>query len=457
VRFKKLVETLGREGVVCLMSSPVRVRFAPSPTGFLHVGGARTALFNWLFARHNHGVFVLRIEDTDKSREREDAVAVIYEGLRWLGLEWDEGGDQGGKFGPYFQSERGAIYERYLKILEEKGQVYSDQGAIRFRSPRRPVVVDDIVCGRIEFDRSMEPDMTIRRPDGSWIFHFVNVVDDIEMKISHVIRGEDHLTNTSKHVALYQALEIEPPRFAHIPLILNRDGSKMSKRDEGSSITTYIEQGYAPEAVRNYLCLLGWSPKDNREKLDIEETIQLFDLEKVNRRNASFDLDKCNWLNAQYLAQMPVSRFRELSLPFIEKAGIQVTDNAYLVEVLKIVQEKIKLLKDVPDWIGYFFTEDYEYEPEAVAKTFAGPEVMSRLAKLRETYQSIPEWNPQTLESALKTLATSIPCKTGELIHPARLAVSGRSVGPSLYHMLEVLGRERVLTRLKRTIEKFSK
>jgi glutamyl-tRNA synthetase len=438
------------------MSTPVRVRFAPSPTGFLHVGGARTALFNWLFARHNQGVFVLRIEDTDKSREREDAVAVIYEGLRWLGLEWDEGGDKGGKFGPYFQSERSAIYEKYLEILDKKGQVYEDEGAIRFRAPRRPVVVDDIVCGRIEFDRSMEPDMTIRRPDGSWIFHFVNVVDDIEMKISHVIRGEDHLTNTSKHVALYQALEIEPPRFAHIPLILNRDGSKMSKRDEGSSVVSYIEQGYAPEAVRNYLCLLGWSPKDNREKLDIEETIQLFDLAKVNRRNASFDLDKCDWLNRQYLTQMPVSRFRELSLPFIEKAGIQVTGDAYLIEVLKIVQEKIKLLTEVPDWIGYFFTEDYEYDPEAVAKTFAGAGVMSRLGKLRETYQLVPEWNAQTLEGSLKTLAANIPCKTGELIHPARLAVSGRSIGPSLYHMLEVMGRERVLARLERTIKRFS-
>jgi glutamyl-tRNA synthetase len=439
------------------MSSPVRVRFAPSPTGFLHVGGARTALFNWLFARHHHGVFVLRIEDTDKSREREDAVAVIYSGLRWLGLEWDEGGDKGGKFGPYFQSERDAIYQKYLKILEDKGQVYSDQGAIRFRSPRRPVIVDDLVCGRIEFDRSMEPDMTIRRPDGSWIFHFVNVVDDIQMKISHVIRGEDHLTNTSKHIALYQALEIDPPRFAHIPLILNRDGSKMSKRDEGSSISTYMEQGYVPEAVRNYLCLLGWSPKDNREKLDIEETIQLFDLEKVNRRNASFDLDKCNWLNWQYVAQMPVTRFRELSLPFIERAGIQVSDDAYLLAVLKIVQEKIKLLKDVPEWIGCFITEDYEYDPEAVAKTFAGPEVMQRLVKLSETYRSLSAWDAQTLENALKTLAASIPCKTGELIHPARLAVSGSSIGPSLYRMLEVMGRERVLGRLARTIERFSK
>ena len=392
---QKLVETHPPAGIGYTMSSPVRVRFAPSPTGFLHVGGARTALFNWLFARHHQGILVLRIEDTDKSREREDAVAVIYDGLRWLGLDWDEGGDKGGKFGPYFQSERGAIYEKYLKILEEKGHVYSDQGAIRFRSPRRPVVVDDIVCGRIEFDRNMEPDMTIRRPDGSWIFHFVNVVDDIEMRISHVIRGEDHLTNTSKHVALYQALEIDPPRFAHIPLILNRDGSKMSKRDEGSSISTYMEQGYVPEAVRNYLCLLGWSPKDNREKLDIEETIQLFDLEKVNRRNASFDLDKCNWLNWQYVAQMPVTRFRELSLPFIEKAGIQITDNDYLSAVLKIVQEKIKLLKDVPDWIGYFFTEEYGYDPEAVAKTFAGSEVMPRLAKLTEAYRAFSPGMPK--------------------------------------------------------------
>jgi glutamyl-tRNA synthetase len=438
------------------MSSPVRVRFAPSPTGFLHVGGARTALFNWLFARRHQGVFVLRVEDTDKSREREDAVTVIYNGLRWLGLEWDEGGDKGGRFGPYFQSERGSIYEKYLKTLEAKSLVYEDQGALRFRFSRRPVIVDDLVCGRIEFDRSMEPDMTIRRPDGSWIFHFVNVVDDIEMRISHVIRGEDHLTNTSKHVALYQALGVEPPRFAHIPLILNRDGSKMSKRDEGSSISTYMEQGYAPEAVRNYLCLLGWSPKDNREKLDIEEVIRLFDLEKVNRRNASFDLDKCNWLNWQYIAHMPISRFRELSRPFIEKAGIQITDEEYLLAVLRIVQEKIKLFKDVPDWISYFFSEDYDYDSEAVAKTFSGPEVMKRLARLRESYQDLSDWNAESLEAGLKRLAAEIPCKAGELIHPTRLAVSGRTVGPSLYHMLEVMGKERVLHRLTRTIERFT-
>ena len=437
------------------MSAPVRVRFAPSPTGFLHVGGARTALFNWLFARHHHGTFVLRIEDTDKSREQERAVNVIYEGLLWLGLEWDEGAGKEGRFGPYFQSERDAIYRQYLRRLQEKDAVYEDAGAIRFRSARQPIVVEDEVCGRIEFDRSMEPDMTIRRPDGSWIFHFVNVVDDIEMQISHVIRGEDHLTNTAKHVELYQALGAQPPHFAHIPLILNQDGSKMSKRDAGASVSGYIEQGYAPEAVRNYLCLLGWSPKDNREKIDIEEVIELFDLKKINRRNAAFDLDKCLWLNGQYVTQMSLSRFRQLSEPFIQAAHLQIDDEQYLLRVLEIVKEKIKLLKDVPDWISYFFTDDYEFDPEAVAKTFREG-TMERLRQLEQRYRALDRWNVESLEGELNKLASDLGCKTGELIHPTRLAVSGRSIGPSLYHMLEVLGRDRVLARLQKAIARFS-
>ena len=250
----------------------VRVRFAPSPTGYLHIGGARTALFNWLFARHHGGTFILRVEDTDKSRNTDEAAAAIYEGLRWLELSWDEGPHAGGNFGPYFQSQRDDIYERHLTKLQGAGYIFEDQGALRFRSPREHVIVNDIVCGKIDFDLTnpgTHPDMTLRRPDGSWIFHFVNVVDDIEMKISHVIRGEDHLSNTPKHIELYRALGAEPPQFAHIPLILNRDGSKMSKRDQGARVASYIEQGYAPEAVRNYLCLLGWSPKDNREKIEI--------------------------------------------------------------------------------------------------------------------------------------------------------------------------------------------
>ena len=399
---------------------------------------------------------MLRIEDTDKSRQQEQAVQVIYDGLRWLGLEWDEGGDKGGELGPYFQSERTPVYLKYLSVLEEKGLLYEDEGAVRFRSPRQSVIVDDLVCGRITFDRSIDPDVTIRRPDGSWIFHFVNVVDDIEMRISHVIRGEDHLTNTAKHVELYQALGKQPPRFAHIPLILNRDGSKMSKRDEGSSVATYIEQGYAPEALRNYLCLLGWSPKDNREKIEIGEVIAMFDLATINRRNAAFDLNKCDWLNGQYVIQMPLDRFRELSEPFIRKAGVVVHDEAYLLRVLEIVKEKIKLFRDVPEWIYYFFTEEYPYDPESVEKTLKKPGVLDRLRHLGERYQALEDWSAQGLEAGLKELAVALGCKTGDLIHPARVAVSGKTVGPSLYHMLEVMGRDRVMNRIKCTLERFA-
>jgi glutamyl-tRNA synthetase len=465
------------------MNPEVRVRFAPSPTGYLHIGGARTALFNWLFARHHGGKFILRVEDTDKTRNTEEAAAAIYEGLQWLELNWDEGPHVGGKFGPYFQSERTEIYERYLKKLQDEGHIFEDQGALRFRSPREHVVVDDLVCGKIDFDLTnpgTHPDMTVRRPDGSWIFHFVNVIDDIEMKISHVIRGEDHLSNTPKHIELYRALGAPPPRFAHIPLILNHDGSKMSKRDEGARVAIYMEQGYAPEAVRNYLCLLGWSPKDNREKIDIEEVVKLFELDKINRRNAAFDRDKCFWLNGQYIAQMSLDRFVELAKPFLQRAGIiapvgrdsveptkSIDGSAerrpteigetYLRNVLAIVKEKIKLLSELPEWTSYFFTEDYEFDSVAMEKVFGEPEAATRLSALREEFRKIDNWNVGPIESTLKALAQKLDCKTGDLVHPARVAVSGRSVGPSLYHMLEVMGKERVLARFERATENFLK
>ncbi len=434
-----------------------RVRFAPSPTGFLHVGGARTALFNWLFARHTGGKLILRVEDTDKSRNTQEAAQAIYDGLRWLGLQWDEGPEVGGDYGPYFQSQRDAIYERHLNKLRDAGHLYDDNGATRFRSPREIVTVDDIVCGRIAFDLTnpaTHPDMTIRRPDGSWIFHFVNVVDDIEMRMTHVIRGEDHLSNTPKHVELYRALGAEPPKFAHIPLILNRDGSKMSKRDQGSSIASYIEGGYAPEAVVNYLCLLGWSPKDNREKLDLAEVVQIFELEKINRRGASFDLDKCFWLNGQYIATMPLARFRELCVPFLEKAGIDYAAHGeeYLGHVLESVKEKIKTLRDAPAWTAYFFTEDFPFDEEAVNKTLRAAGAGERLEQLATRLEAIPAggFTHDALEPVFKELATANGVKTAAFIHPARVAVSGRSVGPSLYHMLAILGQERVVARLRR-------
>jgi len=432
------------------MSELVRTRFAPSPTGYLHVGGARTALFNWLYARKHQGQFILRIEDTDEARNTIEANQAIFEGLHWLGLHWDEGPDIGGPYGPYRQSERRDIYERYFEKLKAAGHLYEDEGTWRFRSPRKPVIVEDEVCGRIEVDRSKEPDMTIRRKNGSFIFHFVNVVDDAEMKITHVIRGEDHLTNTAKHLELYAALGLTPPKFGHIPLILNRDGSKMSKRDEGAAMKEYREKGYVPEAVRNYLCLLGWSPKDNREKLEIEEVLTLFDLDKINRRNAAFDIDKCFWLNGQYLLQMPLERFRELAMPELEKVGIVCDDEAYLLRVLPLAKEKIKHLNDIPDWVGYFFEDDFEYDEASVKKVLKKAEALDRLAALRDAYAAQENWEADALEATLKQVAESLGCKSGDLVHPTRVAVSGRSVGPSLYHMLEVLGKERVLARFDR-------
>ncbi|RFC43500.1 MAG: glutamyl-tRNA synthetase [Verrucomicrobia bacterium] len=437
------------------MNPEIRVRFAPSPTGYLHVGGARTALFNWLFARHHGGTFVLRIEDTDKARNTQEAVQVILDGLRWLGLDWTEGPEKDGAHGPYFQSQREHLYEKYFQQLLASGHLYEDAGAWRFRSLREVVVVDDIVCGRIEFDLSnpeTHPDMTIRRPDGSWIFHFVNVVDDIEMRISHVIRGEDHLSNTPKHLELFKALGCQAPQYAHIPLILNKDGSKMSKRDAGASITGYIEAGYAPEAVRNYLSLLGWSPKDDREFLEIEETIRLFDLSKVNRKNAHFDLDKCLWLNTQHLSKTPLERYRQMCLPFIQKAGILFGAPETLDPVLTLVREKVKVLSEIPAWITYFYTEDYTFEPEAVRKAFSTPVAAERLAKLTAAFEGLSEWNAVNIEAILKQTATELGAKPNELLLPTRVSVSGRASGPNLFPMLEVLGRERTVARIRHAL-----
>lgn len=444
-----------------MSQSPVRVRFAPSPTGFLHVGGARTALFNWLYARHNGGKFILRIEDTDKARNTVEAVQVIYDGLKWLGLDWDEGPGVGGDRGPYFQSERDTVYLRYLEKLQAVGAVYEDKGAVRFRLPRKEIVMDDLVCGHVVVDRSkpinplgdLEPDMTIRRPDGSWIFHFVNVVDDIEMGITHVIRGEDHLSNTPKHIELCQALGATPPKYAHIPLILNRSGGKMSKRDQGASVQQYIDEGYVPEAVANYLCLLGWSPKDNREKLPMEEVVSIFELDKINRRNAAFDTDKCFWLNGQYIHEMSLERFRALCTPVMERAGLPIGgfSNDYLDHVLASVKEKVKLLKDVPAWTAYFFTDDFPFDEEAVTKTLRAAGAGERLHQLAAHLETVApaSWDAASLESAFKTLAADAGVKTAVFIHPARVAASGRSVGPSLYHLLAILGKDKVLARLR--------
>jgi glutamyl-tRNA synthetase len=442
------------------MNLEVRVRFAPSPTGYLHIGGARTALFNWLFARHHGGKFILRVEDTDKARNTDEAAAAIYDGLQWLELNWDEGPHIGGNFGPYFQSERTEIYERHLQKLRDDGHVFEDAGALRFRSPREHVTVDDLVCGKIDFDLTnpgTHPDMTIRRPDGSWIFHFVNVIDDIEMKISHVIRGEDHLSNTPKHIELYRALGAPPPRFAHIPLILNKDGSKMSKRDEGASVDYYIKRGYLPQAVRNYLCLLGWSPKDNREKMSIEEVVKIFDLNNVVRSHATFDPDKLHWLNGEYARAFSDAEFHGRAVATLKASGVKIDNYSeeYVRAALQTCKGKINTFDELPAYCGFYFTDDVAFAPEGVAKHFTA-ENKPRLKAVRGALAAVENFDTIEVEATLKATAMTLGVKVGALIHPTRLAVTGSNVGPSLYHLLEILGKEKVLARIDRALLKFS-
>jgi glutamyl-tRNA synthetase len=443
-----------------------RVRFAPSPTGFLHIGGARTALFNWLYARRSGGSFLLRIEDTDVARNTQEAVNVILNGLRWLGLDWDEGpisadatGPGKGDYGPYFQSQRNDNYQRRVEALLSHGLAYEDEGAVRFKMTREPIIISDLVVGEVRREltdrEQVDPDFVIVRSDGQPVFHFVNVVDDLEMNITHVIRGEDHLSNTAKHIALFRAFGVEPPKYAHIPLILNIDGSKMSKRDKGASLTTYMEEGYAPEALVNYLCLLGWSPKNNKEKMPISEVIEAFDLPQILRHNARFDLTKLTWLAGEYVREMDNQRFYELSIHALARVGLDTDKypSAYVRAALDTCKGKFKLFGELPAYAGFYFTEKIEYDPEAVARDFVA-ENKPRLQRLRNALAAVEPFQADPIGVVFKTVAQELCVKTGMLVHPARLACCGSTAGPSLYHLMEVLGKEPVLRRLDLALER---
>jgi len=444
-----------------------RVRFAPSPTGYLHIGGARTALFNWLYARHTGGTFVLRIEDTDAARNTQEAVDVILNGLRWLGLAWDEGpltsdatGPCKGDRGPYFQSQRSENYQRRVEALLSHGLAYEHKGAIKFKMQREPILIPDLVVGdvlrKLTDREEADPDFVIVRSDGQPVFHFVNVVDDLEMGITHVIRGEDHLSNTAKHIALFRAFGVEPPRYAHIPLILNADGSKMSKRDRGASLTTYLDDGFLPEAVTNYLCLLGWSPKDNTEKLSLADVVERFDLPQILRHNAKFDFEKLLWLQGEYCRELAPDRFYELAVHALAKAGIDTNrlDVAYVKAALDTCKGKIKTFSELPAYGGFYFKDEITYDPEAAKKSFV-PENKPRLEKLRDAFAKADPFNAATLETALKAVATELGVKAGVLVHPVRLAVTGNPSGPSLYHLLEVMGKEKVMERTEKALMHF--
>jgi glutamyl-tRNA synthetase len=437
------------------LMSQVRVRFAPSPTGFFHIGSARTALFNWLYARHMGGVFILRIEDTDKERNTEAFLNVIYDSLRWLGLNWDEGPGVGGGFGPYRQSERTGIYREYLEKLKSGGRTYEKDGAVYFRISGQPQVIDDAIRGRVE--RTEEKDFVIVRSDGNPVFHLVNVVDDITMQITHVIRGEDHLSNTSKHVELFKAFGVPLPVYAHIPLILKQNGpGKMSKRDQGALIEEYQRRGYLPEALVNFLCLLGWNPGGDREKMAIEEIIRLFDLPGVNQSNARFDEKKLAHMNMACLLEQPADRFVALARDYFRQKGVFGAvwpDDGYLREVLLLSQPKIKGIEELPAYTAYFFTEEFAVDPKARDKIMGKGDPKARLRELAEAYATADFSTDAILEQALQQLAARNGLQIGDYIHPGRLAVSGVSVGPSFYGLLRVLGRERALRRIARMLE----
>jgi glutamyl-tRNA synthetase len=433
----------------------VRTRFAPSPTGYLHVGGARTALFNYLFARKHGGTFVLRVEDTDEARNTQPARDAIFSGMSWLGLDWDEGESKGGDYGPYNQSERKGNYDRWFEVLREKGRVYEDDGAWRFRFERKPVTMNDLVCGEVTIDyrdESNTPDMVIRRSDGSYVFHFVNVVDDLDMKITHVIRGEDHLMNTPKHLQLFEALGATAPQYGHIPLILNPNGSKMSKRDIGAAVGDYPRQGFLPAAVVNFIALLGWSSKSDEEIFTLEELVARFSLEGVNRAPARFDAEKCAWVNQQHLLKMDSAAFAEAAKTFVEQAGLPVDGN--YPAVAAVVREKVRLLSEVPNAIGFLLGDGFGFEPEAMEKVRGNAAAKDLLAALANDFEALPAWSADAAKHQIGDTAKAAGAKPGQLMFPVRVALSGKAGGPDLGDILGLLGKERSVARLREFVAK---
>lgn len=459
--------------------SQVRVRFAPSPTGFFHIGSARTALFNWLYARHTGGAFILRIEDTDKERNSEAYLNLIYESLTWLGLDWDEGPAYGscggGDFGPYRQSERGEIYRQYVQKLIDGGRAYEKDGAIWFKllgertevfdEHRKksvtkvkapPVVIEDLIRGRVE--RIEDEDFVIVRSDGNPVFHLVNVVDDISMQVTHIIRGEDHLSNTSKHVHLYEGFGVKPPAFAHIPLILKQNGpGKMSKRDQGALVEEYQRRGFMPQALVNFLCLLGWNPGDDREKMPLEEIIRLFDLPGVNQSNARFDEKKLAHMNMAYLLELPADRFVALAREHFERhrevpenGAAIAADPGYFREVMLLSQPKVKGIEELPAYTAWFFTEAFSIDAKVRDKVMAKGDPKARLNELAEALKSSELASDAAIEELIKSLAAARGLGFGDYQAAARLALSGTNVGPSITGMIRVLGRERAIARIER-------
>ena len=420
----------------------IRTRFAPSPTGDLHIGGARTALFNWLYAKKFGGEFVLRIEDTDESRNTQKSLNSLLNSLNWLGLNWDRG-PQNDQPNQYFQSQRRSIYDQYFQKLQNQDLVYLDDGAWRFRFQRKPITFEDLICGELTIDytnTSNTPDMVIRRTNGSYVFHFVNVVDDLEMQITHVIRGEDHLMNTPKHLQLFEAFGATSPQYAHLPLIFNANASKMSKRDANSGLNGYIEEGYLPQAFNNFIALLGWSDKQEREILSIAELIEAFELNQINRSPAQFNAEKCLWLNQQHLLALDIDEFSLLAQNVIEKVNLPIPEN--FNEIAQCIQSKIKTLSEIPNASAYLLGDRYAIDQKSAQKIDA-----SLLPSLIENWKNLIDW--KQAKPAILELAKASGSKPAPLMMATRFALSGKLGGPDLEVILALLGKETCLKRLE--------
>jgi glutamyl-tRNA synthetase len=474
----------------------VRVRFAPSPTGYLHIGGARTALFNWLYARRQGGTFVLRIEDTDTERSSWEMVAGIVDGLRWLGLDWDEGPDVGGPHAPYFQSERiegyrarvgrlvadGRAYYCYCapEVLQQKrqaaeaaggGWVYDrtccalsaddiaareaagDPRAVRFKVPPGQTAFVDAVHGPIAFENANIEDFVILRSDRQPTYHLSVVADDIDMRISHVVRGDDHISNTPKQVLLYRAFEAEPPTFAHVPLILGPDRKRLSKRHGATSVIEYHRLGYIPEAMVNFLSLLGWSPGDDRELFTRDELIAAFTLDGISGGNAVFNPDKLDWFNQQHIMRLPLDDLASRVEPVLREAGLWHTDFAgerrrWFASLLELIRPRVKRMGQFAEEARPFLQESIDYDSAAVAKHLANPQVAPALDALVAGITSLEAFNQETLEAVVRATAEAAGMKAASLIHATRVAVTGRAVSPGLFAVIELLGRDRALGRL---------
>lgn len=477
------------------LDGPVRVRFAPSPTGYLHVGGTRTALFNWLFARQHGGVFVLRIEDTDRTRSFEDAFAQILDSLYWLGLSWDEGPLVGGPYGPYVQSERAETYRRYAGMLIEAGKAYrcyctpeeleeerraaraeggggyggrcrnlsteevarfereGRPSTVRFQIPPGRTVLHDLVHGEIPFENVNLDDFIILKSDGLPTYNFAAVVDDALMEITHVIRGDDHISNTPRQILLFQALGFATPRFAHLPMILGSDGTRLSKRHGAVSTAEYRErEGILPQALVNHLALLGWSLDGKTEKFTLGELVRSFSLERVSKKAAVFDPEKLEWLNSLHLKDLSARTRAVLARPFLARAGHPVPgkDLRRLEQIVALHGDRLKSLADVTELSSYFFPGRIEYDGE-MARELLGREGMPEmLDALAGRLQDLPTFDGEAIERVVRGLTGERGVKAAALIHPVRFVLTGRTTTPGLFEVMALLGREVVLERLRR-------